>query len=75
MREDFAKHKEVVVEVNGQPNDDEFPMSDDELKIINTSSNEDIDGGKERVNWPEFNEKTDMEDPKFELGMLFSTHK
>ncbi|CAL8989237.1 unnamed protein product [Prunus brigantina] len=53
------------------PTDVELVSEDSECRdYANYNSDEKVD-----KNWPEFNATTDMADPKFEVGMLFSDCK
>ncbi|KAH7863402.1 hypothetical protein Vadar_017045 [Vaccinium darrowii] len=55
-------------------------ISSDDLKSMSgSSSDEDEDGWtgrkKAKTNYPVFNEKTDMDNPVFKIGMEFKTHE
>ncbi|KAH7847184.1 hypothetical protein Vadar_022991 [Vaccinium darrowii] len=69
VTKDYADVVDVLADIDG---DADVMTSDDDLRSIDSDSDE--EGRGNRVKHTVFNEKTNMENPIFKVGMEFKTH-
>ncbi|KAH7862346.1 hypothetical protein Vadar_003544 [Vaccinium darrowii] len=69
VTKDYADVVDLLADIDG---DTDVMTSDDDLRSIDSDSDE--EGRGNRVKHTVFNEKTDMDNPIFKVGMEFKTH-